>query len=87
MNFDGAFIKEQGIEFAIFSTTIDILKDQEKANKLIKYCEERVFPGYRVVLMAQDSQGKPHYFGKKDLITILENIKFDKIHFRRYTIS
>ena len=36
MNFDGALIKEQGIEFGIFITTMDILKNQSQAGKLIK---------------------------------------------------
>lgn len=33
MNFDGALIKEHGIEFGVFITTMDILNDKEEANK------------------------------------------------------
>lgn len=36
--------------------------------------------------MAQDNQGKPHYCGTEDLVTILKDIEFDHIPFRRYTI-
>ena len=86
MNFDGALIKEQGIEFGIFITTMDIFKNQSQAGKLIKYCEERIFPIYQVVLMAQDSQGIPHYYGKQDLIRLLKVTNFNKIPFRRYTL-
>lgn len=53
---------------------------------MIKYCKERIFPGYQVVLMAQDSQGLPYYYGKQDLTRFLENIEIDQMPFRRYTI-
>jgi hypothetical protein len=86
MNFDGAFIKERGTEFGIFVTTMDVLSNEKEAEKLIKYCEERIFPEYPVVLMAQDSQCIPHYYGKQDLIRFLEATNFNKIPFRRYTI-
>lgn len=43
MNFDAAFIKERGVEFVIFATTIDITSNGEQANNMIKYYEERIF--------------------------------------------
>ena len=84
MNFDAAFVNKHGVEFVIFATTMDIISNEEQTDNLIKYCEERIFVGYQVVLMAQDSQGKSHYYGKKDLIGLLEAINSSKIHFRRY---
>ena len=86
MNFDAAFIKENGVEIGIFATTMDVLNDKMQADNLITYCKERILVGYQVVLMAQDSQGLPHYYGKQDLIKLLEATNFSKIHFRRYTI-
>lgn len=86
MNFDAAFVKEDGVEIGIFATTMDVLNDKIQADNLISHCEERILIGYPVVLMAQDSQGKPHYYGKQDLTGFLESTNFSKIHFRRYTI-
>ncbi|GKS62564.1 MAG: hypothetical protein AB7U98_11770 [Candidatus Nitrosocosmicus sp.] len=85
MNFDAAFVKENGVEIGIFATTMDVINDKMQAENLITYCEERILAGYQVVLMAQDSQGVPHYYGRQDLTRILEATNFSKIHFRRYT--
>jgi hypothetical protein len=85
MNYDAAFIKENGVEIGIFATTMNIINDKMQADNLIKYCENQILAGYQVVLMAQDSQGIPHYYGKQSLVRILEAINFSEIHFRRYT--
>ena len=66
MNFDAAFVKENGVEIGIFATTMDVINDKMQADNLIKYCEEHILVGYQVVLMAQDSQGILHYYGKQD---------------------
>ena len=83
MNFDGALIKEQDVEIGIVSTTMDVLSNEKEADNLIRYCKERIFVGFQVVLMAQDGQGIPHYYGKQDLIRLLKATTFSKIHFRR----
>jgi len=85
MNFDAAFVKEKGVEIGIFATTMDVLNDKMQADNLIAYCKEQILVGYQVVLMAQDSQGIPHYYGKQALIKRLEATNFCTIHFRRYT--
>lgn len=85
MNFDAAFVKKSGVEIGIIATTMDILNDKMQADNLITYCEERILVGYQVVLMAQDSQDIPHYYGKQELTRLLEATNFRKIHFRRYT--
>jgi hypothetical protein len=86
MNFDAAFITEQDVEIGIFATTMDVLSNEKEADNLIRYCKKRIFVGFQVVLMAQDGQGIPHYYGKQDLIRLVESTTFSKIHFRRYTI-
>ena len=86
MNFDAAFIKKNGVEIGIFATTMDVVNDKMQADNLITHCEERILIGCNVVLMAQDSQGIPHYYGKQDLTRYLEATNFSKIHFRGYTI-
>jgi hypothetical protein len=86
MNFDAAIIKEHCVEIGIFATTMDILSNEKEADNLIRYVRKRIFAGFQVVLMAQDGQGTPHYYGKQHLIRLLDNTTFSKIHFRRYTI-
>lgn len=85
MNFDAAFIKKDDVEFGIFATTMDVLSNEKEADNLITYCKEHILVGYQVVLMAQDSQDIPHYYGKQDLVRLLEATNFNTIHFRRYT--
>jgi hypothetical protein len=87
MNFDVAIVKKNGVEIGVFATTMDIINDKMQAHNLIKYCEEKILVGYQVVLMAQDTRGIPHYYGKQDLVSLLEATNFSKIHFRRYTKS
>jgi hypothetical protein len=87
MNFDAAFVKENGVEIGIFATTMDVINDKMQADNLIRYCEEKILVGYQVVLMAQDIQGIPHYHGKQNLVSIFEDTNFSKVHFRRYTKS
>ena len=69
MNFDAAFITEQGVEIGIFATTMDVLSNEKEADNLIRYCKERIFVGFQVVLMAQD---RPRY------TTLLWKTRFNK---------
>ena len=40
-----------------------------------------------VVLMAQDGQGRPTYFGRRDLSQFMANVPLQAVPWKRYTIN
>ncbi|XWO13603.1 hypothetical protein HPDP_00301 [Candidatus Hepatincola sp. Pdp] len=86
MQFNGALIKEQGVEFAIIVVKPQILKQSIKRDEILNSCAV-IFPDIPIILMAQDSRGIPKYFGRKDIVKCLANIDITRIPFKRYTTS
>jgi len=86
MKFQGAKIKEQGVTFAVVIVKKYILDDGVKANEIIKSFESSVFPGIPVVLMAQDSRGRPTYYGKKDISRFMSHVSIRAVPWGEYTI-
>ena len=71
--FDGAVITEQGKTCAVVSVQPVIFQNSINATMIIKALLP-VFNGIPVVLMAIDAKGVPGYFGRGDLIDLLESI-------------
>ncbi|SPF36864.1 conserved hypothetical protein [Candidatus Desulfosporosinus infrequens] len=71
--FDGAVITEQGQTCAVVSVQPAIFQNSVNATMIIKALLP-AFNGIPVVLMTLDTKGVPAYFGRGDLITLLENI-------------
>lgn len=71
--FDGAVITEQGKTCAVVSVQPAIFQNSVNATMIIKALLP-AFNGLPVVLMTLDTKGAPAYFGRGDLIDLLENI-------------
>ena len=71
--FDGAVITEQGQTCAVVSVQPTIFQNAINATMVIKALLP-VFNGIPVVLMTLDAKGVPGYFGRSDLISLLENV-------------
>ena len=82
--FDGAFIKEQGVTFAIVVVKPSVLNSSSKIEEA-RESFQRFFPNVPVVLMAQNSSGTPRYQGRTDIVKFLENIHPNRIPWKRYT--
>ena len=87
MKFDGAVVREQGVEFAIavvksslFSKSTSA-KDQAAANFSV------AFGGVPTVLVAQNGQGTPTYYGRPDLVDFLASVPMEAIPWAEYTIG
>lgn len=85
MQFEGALIREQGVEFAIVIIKKCILDDSTQANELSGQFQCQL--GIPVVLMAQDARGVATYLGRKDLVQFLANVPTNAIPWRRFTIN
>jgi hypothetical protein len=86
MKFEGAVIKEQGVTFAIVIVKPGIL-DSGTQREETRQGFGRYFPGMPVILMAQNSQGVPTYFGKPDIVNYLAKIHPGRIPWKTYTIN
>jgi hypothetical protein len=86
MRFQGAVIREQGQTFAIVVVQRHVIDSQSTAAGAIANFGP-VFPGLPVVLMAQDSSGRPTYYGRKDISRFLATVPMRAIPWREYTLN
>ena len=83
MNFDGAVIREQGVTFAIAVVRRGVINSPSQRDESAAYFQ-RFFGGIPVVLMEQDAQGQPTWYGRPDLTRFLQNVPVGSIPWRRY---
>jgi len=86
MKFQGAVIKEQGVIFAVVIVKKSVVDNSIEANKTIKSFQS-LFPGIPIVLMAQDHNGTPTYYGRQDVSHFLANIPLHAIPWKEYTAN
>ena len=84
MQFEGALIREQGVEFAIVVVKKFVLDNSSRASELANQLQLHF--GRPVVLMAQDSRSVPTYLGRRDLVRFLANVSMRAIPWKRFTI-
>ena len=83
MKFKGAVLCEQGHTFAVVSVKQDVIDKAAEADKVIASFEP-IFPGLKIVLMRQDSDGKAFYYGDTELSKMLTGISVRAIPLREY---
>jgi hypothetical protein len=85
MTFQGAVVREQGVTFAVVIVQQHVVSNSTEASRVIAAFQP-VFPGLPVVLMAQDYQGVPSYFGRQDIARFLASVPVDAIPWKDYTV-
>ncbi len=85
MQFQGAVIREQRVTFAVVIVKKHIIDNRSVAEDAITSLRP-VFPGMPIVLMAQDSYGRPTYFGRRDISQFLSRVPLSAIPWREYTL-
>jgi hypothetical protein len=80
-----ALIREQNVEFAVVAVKGSVLSGSKATkNDLVSaYSMEFRVPA---VLMAQDVNGVPDYYGRRDLVNFLVNVSIDRLPWREFTI-
>lgn len=86
MKFEGALIREQGVEFAIVIVKPHILNNSSKAQDAI-ISFQPIFPNVPIILMAQDSRGTPNYYGRRDIVNFMANVPVHSIPWQEFTVS
>ncbi len=85
MRVQGAVIREQGQTFAVVVVKSHVVQNRAEADGAIAGLAP-VF-GVPVVLMAQDSRGRPTYYGRSDIARFMSNVPVSAIPWREYTIN
>ena len=86
MQFDGALIKEQGVNFAVVVVKPNVL-DTSTTREQTRQGFSQYFPGVPIILMTQNSRGIPTYHGRQDIVNFLVNIHPSRIPFKRYNAN
>ena len=85
MKIQGAVIIEQGVTFAIIVVNQTVTNYTTRAVQVRAYLSQ-FFPNMPIILMSQDKNGTPHYYGRKDIVAILRSIRLDQIPWKFYHI-
>ena len=85
MTIHGAVIIEQGVTFAIISVKPHVTQYTARATAFRQEISV-FFPNMPIILMSQDANGTPHYFGRKDIVEFLKTIRVDQIPWKEYHV-
>lgn len=83
MEFEGCVLTEQNVTFGIAIVKQAVLNNETQRRQAIAGFSA-AFGNIPTVLMAQNSQGIPTYFGRTDLVNFLKNVSIDRIPWKRY---
>lgn len=85
MRFQAALTKEQGVTFAVVVVQRHVLNPGTRDSAQASF--QPAFPGVPIVLMAQDGQGVPTYYGRPDLVRFLRNVPVEALPWREWSIA
>ena len=85
MTIHGAVIIEQGVTFAIISVKPFVTQYTARATAFRQEMSY-FFPNMPIILMSQDANGTPHYFGRKDIVDFLKTVRVDQIPWKEYHV-
>lgn len=85
MRIQGAIIREQGQTFAVVVVKSQVVQSSSSAAEAIR-CFAPVF-GVPIVLMAQDSRGRPTFYGRPDIARFMASVPLHAVPWREYTVN
>ncbi|MCR5833231.1 MAG: hypothetical protein K6G55_01045 [Selenomonadaceae bacterium] len=85
MKIQGAVILEQGVTFAVVAVNRTVTNYTSRAIR-VRHQLAQFFRNMPIILMSQDSNGTPHYYGRKDIVDFLQSIRLDQIPWKEYHI-
>ena len=84
MTMQAAVVKEQGVTFAVVAVRQEVTNYTYRAVRMRQELQ-RVFKNMPIILMSMDSNGQPHYYGRRDIVNFLKSIKVNQIPWRQFT--
>ncbi|MBR1805310.1 MAG: hypothetical protein IJ774_02860 [Selenomonadaceae bacterium] len=85
MKIQGAVIIEQGVTFAVVAVNRTVTNYTTRAIRVRNQLSQ-FFRNMPIILMSQDSNGTPHYYGRRDIVEFLRSIRLDQIPWKEFTI-
>ena len=85
MKIQGAVIIEQGVTFAIVVVSQSVTNYTSQIIR-VRNALSSYFRNMPIILMSQDSNGRPHYYGRQDIVKFLQSIRLDQIPWKEYTL-
>ncbi|MBE8954763.1 MAG: hypothetical protein SR2Q5_03710 [Quinella sp. 2Q5] len=85
MKIQGAVIIEQGVTFAVIAVDRTVTNYTSRAVR-VRYQLAQYFRNMPIILMSLDSNGTPHYYGRRDIVRFLQSIRLDQIPWKEYHI-
>ena len=85
MKIHGAVIIEQGVTFAIIAVKQSVTNYTSRIIRTRQQLQY-FFPNMPIILMSQDRNGVPHFYGRKDIVEFLKSIRLDQIPWKEYHI-
>ena len=85
MKIQGAVILEQGVTFAIVVVSQSVTNYTSQIIR-VRNALSQYFRNMPIILMSQDSKGRPHYYGRQDIVKFLESVRLDQIPWKEYTL-
>ncbi|HEV2924392.1 MAG TPA: hypothetical protein VGW98_10185 [Solirubrobacteraceae bacterium] len=83
---EGAIITEQGVTFAVAIVRPSTLNSPPECESAIR-AFSAVFGGLPTIIMAQDSQGVPSYYGRRDLVDFMASVPLEAVSWSRYQVN
>ncbi|SDH37707.1 hypothetical protein [Desulfosporosinus hippei] len=83
---EGAIVKVKDDTLAIVTVKPQVFQSTSELQKAMN-AYRHVFPGMPIVLMSQDPQGKPTWYGRKNIVSLLAKVNLRSIPWRRYIIN
>lgn len=84
--FESAVVTVQNKTIAVVSVKPTVFQNSFNASTIIKGLLP-VFQGKPIVLMTLDQQGNPAYFGRSDLVLLLESINIKEAEWKEVTAA
>ena len=81
----GAVIIEQGVTFAIVSVKPHVTQYTVRATAFRRELTG-FFPNMPIILMSQNANGEPHYYGRNDIVDFLKTIRVQQIPWKEYHV-
>lgn len=83
---EAAVFREQNVSVAVIAVQKHVLNDVGRRDDVIVDCQ-KLFPGCNIILMGQDSYGRPTYYGRSDITRFLSRIDMRRLPFKRYNVN
>ena len=86
MRIQGTVLKEKGVTFGIVVVKRHILNVPSQASDVISEASV-LFGGIPVVLVAQESNGRPYWYGRTDIVNYMRNVPLSAIPWNWYDLN